>query len=193
MKKGGFTLLETVVSAFILAFTLLGLYVIFEKGYFIWERGNEDLERYQEAKGCFDLMSRELRSSFLSLSNSNLIFKGEENKIVFYSSSNIAHEEKEYDLKKVEYKLQDGTIFRKVISVLEDKNNPGATTVLVSRVVNLSFSYYDGRKWRKSWDSEKKKITDSLPLPEAVRLRLILKRENDKPLVFSTMVNLPVK
>jgi len=194
MNKKAFTLVETLVTTCILAFLLLGLYIIFGKGYSAWEKGNIRLEQYQKARGCLDLMSRELKSAFISSSNSALVFRGGKDEILFFSSSNIPHEKGEYDLKEVEYKLENCNLVRKVKSFLNSKINPGATAILASNVTGLEFSYHNGKRWQESWDSTKEgNRKKALPLPQAIRIELVISEENESPLTFSTVINIPVK
>lgn len=187
IDKRAFTLVEILVTTCILAFLLLGLYIIFERGYSAWKKGNIRLEQYQKARGCLDLMSRELKSAFISSINSALVFRGSKNRVLFFSSSNIPQEKGEYDLKEVEYKLSNFNLVRKVKSFLVNKINPGATTILASNVTNLEFSYHNGKKWQEGWDS-----TEEKNLPRAIRIELVLREEDEPPLTFSTVVNIPL-
>lgn len=193
-KERAFTLVEIMVATFILAFFLMGLYFIFERSHSAWEKGNIRLTQYQEARGCLDILSRELKSVFISPSNPAIVFKGEKSKLLFTCSSNIPDRKGEYDLKEVEYKFKNNELIRRVKSNFNQPSNYGITTVLTSGITRLSFSYYNGSSWQDSWDSKKDKSkTNFSPLPEAVSIEITIEGENESAMTFSTVVNIPVK
>lgn len=193
MNEKAFTLIETLLTAFILAFLLLGLYIIFEKGYFAWNKGNNLMEQHRKIRGCLDLMSRELKSTFISSSNNSIIFKGDEKKVLFFSSSNIAQEKGEYDIKRVEYKMENCDLIRKIKSSWKKKESSSLTTVLADNITGLKFSYYNGKRWQNSWDSQGKKTQEENSfLPCAVKILIVVKAEAEPPLSLSTVIYIPV-
>ncbi len=189
-----FTLLEVLAATCILSFLILGLYIVFDKTHFAWEKENTRLEQYQKIRGCLDALIKELKSSFISSSNSSLFFRGQENEISFICSSNIPYQKGEYDLKQIQYQLQDSQLIRKVKSNFDNPLNPGAVTVLASGINNLTFSYYDGKKWQSKWDSKKDKdIKFFSGLPQVVWVEIVVRGKNEPPITFSTTVNIPTK
>lgn len=191
-KEKAFTLIEVMVAGIILAFLLVGVYFIFEKTHSSWEKGNTRLTQYQKARGCLDIISRELKSTFITLSNPSIVFKGERQRLLFTCSSNTPDKKGEYDLKEVEYKLKNHELVRRVKTNFNDPSNPGATITLASGIIDLSFSYYNGAIWQNNWDSTRDRTSLS-SLPEAVKVEMVIKGENSSSLTFSTIVNIPVK
>jgi len=187
-----FTLLEVLVATFILSFIILGLYFIFDKSHFAWEKGNARLKQYQKLRGCLDTMTRELKSAFISPSNPSILFKGKKDEIIFTCSSNLPHQEGEYDLKNIHYQLQNSNLIRKVKSNFASPVNLPNTTILASNIERLTFSYYDGKKWQSKWGLEEDKNTKTLPrLPQAVSVELVVQEDGERPVTFSTIVNIP--
>ena len=189
-----FTLLEVLVATCILSFLILGLYIVFDKTHFVWEKENTRLEQYQKIRGCLDTLIKELKSSFVSSSNPSIFFRGQKNEISFICSSNIPYQKGEYDLKQVQYQLRNSQLTRTVKSNFSDPLNPGAVAVLASGIDKLTFSYYDGKKWQSKWDSKKDKNIEFFSgLPQAVWVEIVVKGKNEPPITFSTTVNIPAK
>jgi len=195
MNKGemAFTLAEILIATFILSFLLLGAYFIFNKSHSAWEKGNLRIEQYQKIRGCLDILTRELKSAFITSSNPSFVFKGKENEVLLTSSSNIPRQKGEYDLKQIKYKLDNSRLIRRVKSNFINPSSSGAVTVLASGVDKVTFSYYNGEKWQSQWDSEKDKDKRfSSGLPRAVGIEFVI-REEGEAAVFSTTVTLPVR
>ncbi|MBE0478577.1 prepilin-type N-terminal cleavage/methylation domain-containing protein [Candidatus Aerophobetes bacterium] len=191
-RKAAFTLPEVLIATFILSFLILGLYFIFDKSHSAWEKGDVRLEQYQKIRGCLETMTKELKATFINPADSSLVFKGKKEDVLFFCSTNLPHEKGEYDLKKVNYQLANSKLIRKVKSNLSSPLTPSATTILASEIDELTFSYYDGKKWHPEWDSEKNKGFSSL-LPKAVAIELAVRGKGESPLTFSTTVSIPVE
>mgnify|MGYP000120726810 CR=1 FL=1 len=194
MKKiKAFTFVEILFATFLFSVLLLGLYFIFIKSHSAWEKGNASLEQFQKIRGCFDLLKRDIKSTFTSPNNPLFIFNGEKERILFISSSNIPHEKGEYDLKQIEYEFRDFCLIRRVKSNLQDPSNPGSSTVIACDIDKLTFLYFNGKKWLTRWNSQKAKTFP--PLPQAIKVEITLKdKEEDKsPLTFSSIISIPVK
>lgn len=196
-KPAAFTLLEVLIATCILSFLILGLYFLFEKSHSAWKKGNARLRQYQKVRGCVDILTRELKTAFISPANPSLLFKGKEDEILFTSSSNLPHQKGEYDLKQIHYQLKDSKLIRKVKSNFSYPTNLPATTILASKIDKLTFSYYDGKKWHSEWGAKKDKGAKSSPkpspkLPRAVGIKLVVREEGEVPVSFFTSVNIPV-
>ncbi|MBC7189731.1 prepilin-type N-terminal cleavage/methylation domain-containing protein [Candidatus Aerophobetes bacterium] len=193
-KNRGFTITEILVATFIFSLLVMGVYGVFNKSQLAWERGNLRIEQYRKIRGIFDLLTRELRCAFVSPANPDLFFEGEENSLYFFSSSNIAKEKGEYDLKFISYRFKDSKIIKNTKSNFKSPSTKTSSTVLASDVRKLSFSYFNGKNWQEKWRfREDKSRNFSSYLPEAVRITVTVGKEDETPLTFSTTVLLPVK
>lgn len=193
-KSRGFTITEILVATFIFSLLVVGLYGVFNKTQLAWERGNLRIEQYREIRGIFGIIIGELRCAFVSPANSDLFFEGEENSLYFFSSSNIAKEKGEYDLKLISYRFKDSKIIKNTKSNFKSSSTKTSSTILASDVRKLSFSYFNGKNWQEKWKfGEDKSSNFSSYLPEAVRITVSVEKEDKIPLTFSTTVFLPVK
>ncbi len=192
MKKNAFTLIEILVATFIFAFLIMGLYFIFDKSHSGWEKGNARLEQYQKAREFLNILNREIKSVFISSSNKNIVFRGNEHEILFMCSTNVPNRKGEYDLKEVEYRLSGNQLKRRVKSVFDKKSNLGRISILASNIAELKFSYHNGKNWQKTWDSKKDRSKKDFILPQAIRVEIVVKGESVMPLTFSTVISIPV-
>jgi|GEM_PF-2424376 len=195
MQKGeeSFTLVELLISIFLLAVIITSLYLIFWKGYYAWMKGSARVQIYQSTRVCLDTISREVKSSFISRSNPNLVFKGDEHRLLFTSTFNEVSESGEYDLCEIEYSLTHLKLQRRIKTFLDSKPGKGGCTATLGFPINdLDFSYYNGKNWQKNWDSTMgtHNCSDDA-LPRAVKITLSSRAKGETPLTLSTIVYLP--
>ncbi len=192
-REESFTLVELLIGTFLLSIIITSLYFVFWKGYSAWMKGDARLQMYQSTRGCLDTIGREIKSSFISRSNPNLVFKGDEHHLLFTSTFNEASESGEYDLCEIEYSLTHLKLQRRIKTVLNFNLGKGGCTATLGFPINdLIFSYYNGKNWQKSWDSTMKTpncLDDALP--KAVKITLSSQVEGEDPLTLSTVVYLP--
>ena len=194
-KEGAFTLIEIMVSCAIVVILAGALYQIFLGSSAAWQKGEARTRMYQNARIILDLMSREIRASFISRGDSHLIFKGNESFLTFVSASNIPNTTGEYDLRQIEYSLSQERLLRRIETCL-DSFSGGATAMIGERVLNLTFSYWGQDQWQGFWDSTKGTsdgADDSLP--EAVKITISTQDEeaHEPRLILSTVVYLRVR
>jgi len=192
-REDSFTLVELLIGTFLLAVVITSLYFVFWKAYSAWIKGSSRLQVYQNTRSCLDAMSREIKSSFISKSNPNLVFKGNEHHLFFTSTFNEAGESAEYDLCEIEYSLTHLKLQRRIKTSLDSNPGKGGCTATLGFPINdLIFSYYNGKNWQKSWDSTMKTLDCSDDaLPQAVEITLSSQAKGEAPLTFSTVVYLP--
>ncbi len=192
-REESFTLVELLIGTFLLSIIIASLCFVFWKGYSAWMKGNARLQMHQSARGCLDTMGREIKSSFISRSNPNLVFKGDEHHLLFTSTFNEANKSGEYDLCEIEYSLTHLKLQRRIKTLLNSNvGKGGCTATLGSPINDLIFSYYNGKSWQKSWDSTMKTpkgLDDALP--QAVKVTLSSQIGGEAPLILSTIVYLP--
>lgn len=191
----GFTLIEVILATSILAFLLSTLYYIFWKSSSAWEKGNARIRMYQNSRVCLDIMSREIKTAFISRGNPCLKLKGNEDRLTFISTLNRIGEKGEYDLCEIEYSLSDNSLRRRIKVFLgPDTKKDGTTNTIASNVVNLSFLYNGDDGWCKSWDStmSTENNTSDDVLPQMIKITLTTYDEREKKdLTLSTTVTLP--
>jgi len=194
-KEGAFTLVEIIVSCAILVILMGALYRVFLGSSSAWQKGEARTRMYQNARITLDLMSREIKASFISRSDPHLIFKGNQSFLTFVSVSNTPDKVGEYDLRKIEYSLSEERLRRRIETRL-DSFSGGATATIGERILNLIFSYWGQDQWQEFWDSTKgtpDNADDSLP--EAVKITISTQDEeaHEPRLILSTVVYLPVR
>lgn len=179
-KIGGFTLTEVAISVFILSFLSLVVYLFFWGSSSAWEKGKARLEVYQNLRYPLKVMSRELKTAFISPHSSSFIFLGREKEIHFISTLNSPSGEGKSDLCEISYYLNEkGQLIRRKDSTPDDKPlKGGGYSPLASGVTFLQFSYWDGEKWSLSWDSTRgtPQPQDDL-LPQKVKITLSVRDE----------------
>jgi len=196
-RRGAFTLIEVILATSILAFLLSVLYYVFWRSSSAWEKGNAHIRMHQSGRVCLDIMSREIKTAFISKGNPYLKLKGNKNTLSFISTLNKIGKKGEYDLCEIEYNLNNNNLQRRMKVFLDsDSKKDGATDIIASNVVNLKFLYNGDGGWCKSWDSTmgtENNTTDDV-LPQMVRITLTIYDEREqKDLILSTVVTLPTR
>lgn len=194
-KERAFTLVEIIVSCAILVILMGALYRIFGAGSSAWQKGEARTRMYQNARIILDLMSREIKSAFISRGDPHLVFKGSESFLTFISASHTPDRTGEFDLRRIEYSLPQDRLLRSVETRLGSFSGR-ATATLAEQVLNLTFSYWGQMEWQSFWDSTKgtPDRNDDI-LPEAVKISISTQDEeaHEPPIILSTIVYIPVR
>jgi type II secretion system protein J len=194
-RERAFTLIEIIVSCAILVILMGALYRVFLGSSSAWQKGEARTRMYQNARIILDLMSREIKASFISQGDPRLVFKGNQSFLAFVSVSNTPNTTGEYDLQQIEYSLSQERIRRRIDTRL-DSFSGGTTAMVGEQILNLTFSYWGQDRWQEFWDSTKgtpNNADDSLP--EAVKIIITTQDEeaHEPRLILSTVVYLPVR
>jgi len=196
-KKESFTLIEVVIATSILTFLMVVLHHLFWASSSAWKKGDARLKMYQNARVCLDVMSREIRCALISPGNSHLIFKGAEDTLSYISTFHKPDEQGEFDLCEVSYSLSSQSELLKRTKTHFDSfpGQGGATAVLASNILELSFLYSDGGIWQKRWDSSLGTPDNTRDdcLPRTVSITIVAQDEHqlESPLLLSTIVTIP--
>lgn len=199
--RKGFTLVEMMVAVVIFSLAIAVIYKTFSTGLKVWERGSESMAVFQDGKRVLDIISKDIRSTFIpSLGNEDSLFVGEDkkegeidaDKIIFFTlgEPNVISKKKDIGLCRVEYYLEkkesEYTLYRKETPSL-GQLVLGEETVdpLLIGVESLSFEYYSKGEWKKEWKSSK-------TVPTRVKICLKLKEETGEPLSFATTAEVSV-
>lgn len=212
-EKNGFTLIEVLISITILTVIMIVVYQAFTAG----TDGIRHAEAVDElngmARAAFGRLIDDVNGAYY-LSGKDVIFVGEarrgkglpQDSLNFTSLTNelIVKDAKETELHEVGYYLKEdlnisrkGAAMEKAVAALyrRDKkvigNEPplegGTDYLLTDEIAGLRFSYFDGSKWKDTWDS---RITKALP--RAVEVELILLDADKKERAFKTIIDVPM-
>ncbi len=151
----GFTLVEIIIATSILAFLMITLHRVFLVSSSAWKKGDARIRMYQNGRVSLDVMSREIRCALISPGSSQLAFKGDEDVLSYISTFGKAGQSGESDLAEVGYSLSSkGELLRRIKTHLDSSfGGGGATAVLASNILELSFSYDNEGVWLDRWDS----------------------------------------
>jgi len=198
--RKGFTLIEMMVAVVIFSLAIAVIYKTFSTGLKVWERGSETMAVFQDGKRVLGIVSKDIRSTFISpLGNEYNLFVGEDkkegeidaDKIIFFTlgEPNLIPKGKDVGLRKVEYCLEkkdkEYTLYRKATPSLgqlvlgEETIDP-----LLIGMEGLNFEYYSKGEWKKEWKPSK-------TVPSRVKICLKLKEETGEPRTFATTVEIP--
>jgi len=195
-RNRGFTFIELLLAISITSAILLFVFQSVRYSMNVLRRVNGDTNI--EVIKIVNQMSQELRCAYsLSERRPQITFSGTPSSVRFVSVvplNAIFEGDKEWDLKERRYFLKseekDGQV--SLMYTAQDlvfegpKQEASAGRRLSSNIKSLEFSYFDGIKWRPSWNS-------TVRLPEAVRISLELQGRgvSDSSDSFSTVVSIP--
>jgi general secretion pathway protein J len=174
-SRGGFTLLEVIISITILSLITVIIGSAFRLGIQAWGKGERETEDGQRLRSLSSLLSQQLRSLYpypvkLEGKDEDVVaFKGEPDSITFVTS---VTDSSYGGLKWVQYTFRDGVLLykegllpdKKFEEHIKDKHNE---EIVDSGIDKFQFSYLaeDDDEWTESWDDEEE-------VPGAVRVTL---------------------
>lgn len=179
--RKGFTLLELLITASLIALMGLAIYATFARGLAVWERGNKADIAEEELRFGLEKMAKELRSSF---NFSGIEFKGSEDEISFPTYVNTAHiaGTPSWEVGEVSYSYDSKkkSFFRKEASYIDlFQDELPEREEIIPQIKDLEISYYFfdaiGRtyKWKDSW-------ADKESFPLGVRVALTIESGEDE-------------
>lgn len=207
LPRGGFTLLELVVSTLIFAVVVGSLFTVVQGAILMRERMYETLETPLPRSHAAAVIRRDLAGC---VAPSGLLFgallgeKEEErgvriDQITLFTTSGIVDPAHPWgDLQRVQYRLDEvgetdfGTEWKLVRSVtrnlLASTEEDPAEETLLSGVASLTFRYYDGEQWQDSWDANAR-----AEMPQAIVMLVeYLPTEAERPAQPALEVSAPV-
>ena len=210
-NKKAFTLLEVLIAVFILATVLSTVYAAYRGTFQITGDSEEDREIYGAAKSTMERMLKDLGA--LSMSRGKFRFVARSSEIAgptfldltFISRAHLAFAENEIpsglaeityyvdeDESKEGYRLMRRDVLH-AGSDEQQRNPPGF--VLCERLHSLSYKFIDAAgKEHDSWDSEAGPDGEKnkAPVMVSIELKLINRKDQDRPYAFATKVFLPL-
>ncbi len=179
----GFTLIELLIALSIFAVVAVTLYSTFLAGISIWKRSGDKSGIYQDIRGVFVDMARDLKNMlyFTKDKESAYVFKGEPKKVVFMTLGEYSSEKMEAgkEIIRISYFFDDakGELIKESadISVGFDTDK-AEKEALLKNVLDFKFEYcyYSGDEeepylWQEEWKDEDERI------PRGVRITAFLK------------------
>ncbi len=207
----GFTLIEVLLAIFIGSIVLTVLYASFFQINRAKDRIEEELELYHEARIIMSKITKDLATAFpRGLVNSQStgitapffygVEEGENSKLSFTSLSRTPTQDaRESDQTEISYFLapiEDSDLF-----ALVRRDNPtfepdtGGTQYAISeRISGFSLTYLpeipengEAQGYSSEWNS-----SETLTLPAAVNVNIVLKSPRGEDIQFSTLVMIPI-
>jgi general secretion pathway protein J len=181
-KSAGFTLLEVLIAVAIFSVISLSSFTLFDTVLNADEKSQNRSQRQNELQRAFILIERD----FLQIARRSIRLNGEAplKEFIYTDSSSFVSDSQTLgfvrngwtnpglllprsDVQSVAYQLTDSTLERLHYNFVdavvgeEPKRRP-----LITGVIELSFEFFDGKKWQKKLASE------SIPLAIAIELEL---------------------
>lgn len=205
-RPRGFTLLEVIVSLFVLGFLLLLLLGGFRLALSAWERGESLKEGHQIARILSQILSRQVKSAVpyrikpKGAEGDSLAFEGKPRSVRFVSAFPLKRAQAE-GLVYVHYQYEPNgkgggrLLFyeKRVLNrdFLEEEPKEEERHVLLENLSNLRFEYYQeedrlqGRseQWFEEWNIKEKK-----ELPGALRMTFTFRAVEGKEATLSLLI-----
>lgn len=179
-RDKGFTLLEVLIAIAIFSLISLSSFTIFDTVLSGDKKAKKRSERHNELQQAFIIIERDI----IQIARRSIRINGEEplDNFIQTSEGDFLADEQAFafvrhgwtnpglllprsDMQSVAYRLVDETLerlhFNFVDSVVGEERKVRA---LISNVSALSFEYYDGKKWQKTWTDK------HLPLAMAIEI-----------------------
>jgi len=171
-KYKGFSLIELLLAIAIMSIVLLSVYSSFTLAMRTWKRVKIKIPA--NAAQVLIPLTRQLRGAYLAPDyDPDFVFQGSASSLRFTTTAVInddIYTANSTDLQKVFYRISvDQNTGQRALLYEEydilGKNKDNFKQKNLSNIIkSLSFDFYDGKKWQKTWDSSKK-------LPQAIKIK----------------------
>ena len=200
----GVTLIEMLVALVILTLIVGSVYVAFDSGKQSWQVGNTLMQKYQNARGILDVMSREIATAMVDAMENpfNIYCIGKANAFYFtgpLKSIDVDNVDVSDNLYRSGYWWKSSTNKGERPGVLvrgfEGRNDDKlyytfadlSNKPLGVHVKSVDLWYYNGTSWANTWNSG----NEYNVLPKAIEIRLTVEDETATgSRVFRTVVPL---
>jgi general secretion pathway protein J len=215
-SKGGFTLLELLLSVAILSLIVMILGGAFRLVTRSWQKGEEEAEEFRKTRIVLDRIAEQMKSLYPYWINKDkkrmLAFQGQQHALQFVSPLSmqsplvsglvwVRYSLKDKGLQKGNLLVQEGMIVGNDFfpGPADKADHNGVNMVLLSEVEDLTFEYFVFPKnssqgeWRTQWEWEKEQGKETLIFPQAIRVTLkqSSKSPKERPLVTAMTIPLP--
>jgi len=197
-RNKGFTLVELFISTTIIFFVSVTVYSTFLNAINVWRRANVSRKLEKDIAITLTKLSRDMRNVF---DFSGIPFEGTEYAVFFPGFVKAASSEQssQGEVGRIAYFFDKDkmTLFKEEKNYprvyKEDKIEDDYVVPLISGIEQLTFSYcyLDGLsgeyKWKDSWKKE-----DQDSVPQAVKLELVLKKNEINAGQFTKTIFIPI-
>ncbi len=201
MKPAGFTLIEVMVSAVLLALVGMMLLQTMTSSIDVKDRVEDISDRYHMVRQAMSRMSREISMAYVS-GHKNVndlvvetVFKGDKDKLLFTAFGNVTRmaDAKQSDQRIIEYTLGTDQKTNTQSLMRRERLNPGknlreggTTNVLCPNIKSLQFEYWNQElnKWDSAWDTDS--VVYKGMLPKRVRISIVGIMDSKKEEKFLT-------
>jgi len=178
----GFTLVELLIAISITAIIMGITYACYFNTVRTTEQCRETLKPYKIASILFSKINEDIRGCYNS-QNKHQPFLGRENSLKFVSTHSLGlSKSNKYGLHRIEYFALPQGDKRFNICRKED----GVKFCMGGYFKSLQFSYYDGHKWVKKWDSNWRGR-----LPQGVKVNISIEGKDNQFQTFSSLFVIP--
>jgi prepilin-type N-terminal cleavage/methylation domain-containing protein len=211
LKNRGFTLVEVLVAAAILALIVSMLYVAFASSVKTMEIGTQGGEIYRKAGVVLNRMAQEISCARLPSeeeeASTQYAFIGEDktedgvpqDTLTFISTA-LPLQGPSRGIKQIGYYIAPDAVTDKLSLFMKENTTPslgnsaenaGKGMLLAEGIEGLDFTYYDsqGREWKR-WDTTTPVFDNKLP--QLVRISIFFKDDKGEPLSLTTTAYIPL-
>ncbi len=180
-SRAGFVLIELLVAIFILSIIFTFIYSSFHGTVRIINAAEDSVLFFNTLEGAADHIYYDITSAFRS--NKKLQFNGEKTSLRFLTTYRLLPPREEgIDFALIQYTLYQDPQSDEYILIREEAERKQR---LLGGIREVEFSFFDGLRWKKEWDSQKMGR-----LPKGIRLRIV--RVNEEGNEKSLVVNVPI-
>jgi prepilin-type N-terminal cleavage/methylation domain-containing protein len=211
LKNRGFTLVEVLIAAAILALIVSMLYVAFASSVKTMEIGTQGGEIYRKAGVVLNRMAQEISCARLPSeeeeASTQYAFIGEDktedgvpqDTLTFISTA-LPLQGPSRGIKQIGYYIAPDAVTDKLSLFMKENTTPslgnsaenaGKGMLLAEGIEGLDFTYYDsqGREWKR-WDTTTPVFDNKLP--QLVRISIFFKDDKGEPLSLTTTAYIPL-
>jgi len=209
LRNRGFTLLEVMIAAAILAVIVTILYGAFAGSIKSMEISSEGGDIYRRARIVLNRMTQEINCAYLpykeEIPGFQYAFIGEDRAeddlpqdTLSFTTAALPLNGPSHGLKEVGYYLvpdpetEEPSLLMREDTTPDDRIDEGGTSHLLAEGIwGVDFTYYDerGREWNR-WDSTSTVFLGKIP--RSVRISLFFKDEREEPLSLTATVPIEV-
>ena len=204
-RQEGFTLIEVLVAVAILAVVATLLFASFRQSFGTTERVSLDAVPFDQARGVFEIVGKELSSTVWSAANAKSVFLGQEktesarrlDELTFTTDAHarVVPDATETRRAQVTYFLDPSgpqgayrLVHQEETNLLSETAGSIQAVALAEHVSEFHLEYYDGATWRQKWDAKAE-----FRIPRAVRVTVVFSAPGGSGVerAFTTIFTLP--
>jgi general secretion pathway protein J len=213
-SEGGFTLIEVLIALSVTSMIAIAIWAASSQTARTRELVQEAHDKHHQVRVAFDMLTRDLTSSFLSLHRAQLdpthdtVFIGEDHgdtdRVDFAA---FTHERRYFDVKEsdqceVGYFLAPDreepermNLVRRESPVLDTEPlEGGQLLVLIEDVTAFDLQYFDFvmNEWQDAWDTTEA-TGEAGVLPMQVRIRIVARDRRGQDVAYATQIPIPMR